>query len=143
MPKTSVHAAAALNVTVDGQKVTGFADGDDVLMIERSSDIGEMIVGALGDSEFAQSSDRSARITLKLLQTSATHRLLTQRLKRQESGRIPKGFTFTFKDRINGEGGQAKAFIMTAPSIQKGKNSTVREWVLVTGDLAYDTPTAA
>lgn len=142
MPKTSVHAAKALNVTVDGQKVTGFADGDDTLTVERGADIGEMIVGALGDSIFSQSADSSARITLKLLQTSATHRLLTQRLKRQERG-IPQGFTFTFKDRINGEGGQGRVFIMTAPSIQKGKNATVREWVLVTGDLAYDTPTAA
>lgn len=141
MPKTTVHAANALNVTIDGQKVTGFADGDDALTVERNADIGELVVGALGDSIFSQSADRSARITLKLLQTSATHRLLAKRLKRQERG-IPTGLVFTFKDRVNGEGGQATVFIMTAPTIQKGKNPTTREWVLVTGDMSYDTPTA-
>ena len=141
MAQVFVHSSKALTATVDGQKITGFAEGDDTLIVDHGADIGELVVGALGDSIFSQSADTSARITLKLLQTSAAHRLLSQKLKKQRASSVPSSFSFFFKDRANGEGGQGPCYIMQAPSVQKGKNATTREWVLVTGDWSFDIPT--
>lgn len=139
MAQTTPHSAKALTATVDGQKVVGFADGDDVFTVEPGADIGEGLVGALGDSIFSQSADTSARITIKLLQTSPTHRLLSRRLQRQRRG-TPSAFPVAYKDRINGEGGQGPCYIMTAPTEQKGARATTREWVLWCGDWSRDIP---
>lgn len=141
MPHTSTHSAKALTATVDGQKIIGLADGDDAVMIERGADIGEGIVGAAGDSIFSQSADNSARITIKLLQTSPTNVLLSKRLAKQKRGGVIQSFPFTYKDRINGEGGQGPCYIAVAPTVSKGAKATTREWVLWTGDMSHDIPT--
>lgn len=140
MGQTTVHSSKATTATLNGQKVVAFADGDDALMVERNVGVGEGLVGMQGDSIWSQSNDMSAKITIKLLQTSPTHKLLSEQLRKQRNG-TPRGVPFAFVDRINNEGGSAaQCFIMTEPGVQKGKNATTREWVLWTGSWNGNIP---
>lgn len=133
MAKVSAYSMINVSATLDGLAVRGFWDGDDAVTVERGADIGTGLVGADGSSIFSQSADKSARITLRLQHTSATHRQLLQKEKLQRAGQM-RSFPFSFIDRDSGEGGTAdQCFIMQAPADSKGKNATVRAWVIWTG----------
>lgn len=133
MAKSSAYSMINVAATLDGLTVLGFWDGDDAVTVEQGTDVGAGLVGADGSSIFSQSADKSARITLRLQHTSPTHRQLIQKWKQQRAGRM-LGFPFSFIDKDSGEGGTAdQCFIMQAPADQKGKNATVRAWVIWTG----------
>lgn len=134
MAKSAAYSMINVSAVLDGLAVIGLWDGDDAVVVTPGVDIGTLLVGADGSSIFSQSADKSARISLKLQHTSATHRQLMQKLAQQRAGRLI-GFTLDVKDIGSGEGGTTdQAFIATAPADSKGKNAVVREWVLVTGD---------
>lgn len=142
MPITSAYSMVNVSATLDGRQIQGLWDGDDAISVTPGADIGGMLIGADGSSMFSQSSNRSARINIKLMHTSATHRQLMQKLKRQQQlGATASAFPFSFMDSASGEGGSAdKCFIMTAPTDSKGTNATVREWVLITGQWNPEVP---
>jgi hypothetical protein len=128
--------------TLDGLAVRGLWDGDDAVTVEQGADVGTGLVGADGSSIFSQSADKSARITVRLQHTSATHRQLVQKWKQQRAGRMI-GFPFDVMDKDSGEGGTAdKCFIQQAPTDSKGKNAVVRAWVLWTGEFEPNVPNA-
>lgn len=134
MAKVSAYSMINVSATLDGLAVRGFWDGDDAVTVERGADIGSGLVGADGSSIFSQSADKSARITLRLQHTSPTHRQLLQKEKLQRAGQM-RAFPFSFIDRDSGEGGTAdQCFIMQAPTDQKGKNASVRAWVIWAGE---------
>lgn len=142
MAKTTAYSFGNVAATLDRRTVQGLWDGDDAIVVARSGDVGARVVGADGSSIFSTSMDKSATITLRLQHTSPTHRLLLQKEKSQRAlGGTFSGFSFTLKDKISGEGGTATdCFIMTAPSDQKGKAASVREWVLSTGEWTPEIP---
>lgn len=144
MAKSSAYAAKNVATVLDGQKVVGLWDGDDAVQIEPLADVGEMLVGAFGDSLFSQSANEGAQITLRLMHTSPTHRLLMQKWARQKAPGIRvTGFPFSTVDVDSGEGGSTdEAFIMTQPGDQKGNTAVAREWVLVTGQWRSEIPAA-
>lgn len=133
--KSSSYSMKNVTATIDGQIVIGFWDGDDAVTVAPASDRGTMTFGADGSSIFSGSANKGATITLRLQHTSPSHRLLLQRLARQEAEGIRiVGFPFTVNDVDSGEGGAtSEAFISAAPTDGKGVNATVREWTLVTG----------
>lgn len=129
-------AYSALNVaaTVDGLAVVGLWDGDDAIVVERGADVGTGIIGADGSGIFSQTADRSARITIRVMDTSPTHAQLSRKLEQQSAGRLIP-FPFDLIDKGSHEGGTAdRCFIQQAPGPQKGKNATVRTWVLWTSE---------
>lgn len=142
--KSSVFSHKNVAAVLDGQKVVGFWDGDDVVTVEPLEDAGAMMVGADGSSIFSGFANDGATITLRLQHTSPAHRLLSQRfaLQRTPGNRIT-GFPFSVNDVDSGEGGSTdECFIQTPASDSKGKNATVREWVLVTGNWRPNIPAA-
>lgn len=144
MAKSSAYSMKNVAGTVDGQAVRGWWDGDDAVTIEPLEDTGGLLVGAGGDSIFSQSANEGARITLRLMHTSPTHRLLMQKAARQ---RVPgvrvTGFPVTLNDVDSNEGGAADdVYIQSEPTDQKGKAASVREWVLVTGSWRRNIPNA-
>lgn len=140
MAQTSAYTMINVAATLDGVAVKGLFDGDDAIVVSQGSDVGEMMVGADGSSIFSQTADRSATITIKLQHTSPTHRRLIQKWKQQRAGRLV-AFPFDLTDTGSGEGGTAdKCFVQKAPDDSKGKNATVREWVIVTGDWTPHVP---
>lgn len=142
MPQTSAYGFQNVSASVDGQKVIGLWDGDDAIVVAHSTDKGTGLTGVAGDGIFSVSASRSATITLRLMHTSPTHRLLMQKLKRQQAlASMSAAFPFSFMDAGSGEGGSAdKVFIQGAPADQKGVNAVVREWVLWTADWNPEIP---
>lgn len=144
MARSSSYSMKNVAVAIDGQKVTGWWDGDDAFQIEPVGDVGTLLVGANGDSIFSQRAGRPHTITLRLQHTSPTHRLLHQKWAMQQADGVKVSpFSVTANDVDSGEGGAAdQCFIQTAPSDQKGVAAAVRTWVLVTGDWAPNVPNA-
>lgn len=144
MGKSSAYSMKNVASVLDGQKVVGFWDGDDAIVVEQLEDVGAMMVGADGSSIFSQSANEGARITIRVQHTSPTHRLLHTRLAMQRTPGIRvTGFPFSVMDVDSGEGGAAdQCFIEKAPNDEKGKNATVREWVIVTGQWKAEVPSA-
>lgn len=142
MAITSAYGFVNTANTVDGQLIQGLWDGDDVITIAPIADKGTMLIGADGSALFSVSANKGATITIRLQPTSPTHRLLTQKLKRQQAlASASTAFPVTAFDTASGEGGTAdKCFIQSAPTDSKGVNATVREWVLVTGEFTPEVP---
>lgn len=144
MAISSAYSMVNVSATVDGQQVQGAWDGDDALVVTPGAAKGTGLIGADGSGIFSVSADKSAMISIKLMHTSPTHRLLTQKEKRQQArGGAASAFPFMFIDTVSGEGGTAdKCYIQTAPADSKGKNATVREWVLWAVDWTAEVPNA-
>ncbi|MBG6211678.1 hypothetical protein IWQ49_006369 [Labrenzia sp. EL_126] len=142
MAITSAYGFVNTANSVDGQVIQGLWDGDDAIQIAPLADKGQMVIGADGSGLFSVSANKGAMITLRLMHTSPTHRLLMQKLKRQQALASPvTAFPVTAYDTSSGEGGTAdKCFIQTAPTDTKGANATSREWVLVTGEFVAEVP---
>lgn len=141
--KSSAYSQKNVVAVLDGLRIVGFWDGDDVVQIEPVEDASELLVGADGSSIISVFADESVTIRLQLQHTSSAHTLLHQRLAemRAESPRMD-GFPFSVRDIRSGEGGSAEqAFILTPPTDGKGKRATMREWVLVAGVWKPDIPT--
>ena len=137
---TTAYSFENVAVTISGSEVYGFFEGDDAVIVEENADIGTGLVGADGSSIFSQSTDRAARITIKLQHTSPTHRYMTQLLARQRGGALG-GVPVSVRDNRSNEGGACdQAFIQQATSDQKGQSATVREWVLWTGEWQRTIP---
>jgi hypothetical protein len=142
MPITTAYGFVNTSNMVDGQLIQGLWDGDDAISIAPLADKGTMMIGADGSALFSVSANKGATITLRLMHTSPTHRLLMQKLKRQQALASPvAAFPVTAYDTSSGEGGTAdKCFIQSSPTDTKGINATVREWVLVTGEFVAEIP---
>jgi len=136
MAKATGYSFKNVAVVVDGQAATGFWDGDDAFVAAPVDDIGSLVTGANGDGIFSQRAGTPHTLTLRLMHTSPTHKLLMQKWARQRAPGIRvTPFPVSKMDVDSGEGGAtAHAFIQAAPTDGSGVNATVREWVLVTPD---------
>lgn len=137
---TIVFSMLNTQATLDGQKVSGFMDGDDVVMVTPRSDVGTVLIGADGSGLFSQTSDKSADIVLKFKHNSPTHRQLIEKWKAQQAGRL---VPFTF-DVVNSEanigGTGSNTFVTKAPEEGIGTNASVREWTLTCFEWTPLTP---
>ncbi|KRE13435.1 hypothetical protein ASE63_18315 [Bosea sp. Root381] len=57
-----------LNValTIDGRQVIGWSEGDDAVLVERSTDLGSALTGADRASVVSITADQTTAITIKL-----------------------------------------------------------------------------
>ena len=128
MAISTAYSFINVSAVLDGQLVIGLWDGDDAIVVTKAADVGTGLVGADGSGIFSVSASRAATISIKLQHNSPAHRLLMQKLKRQQAlGGLATGFTFSIIDSASGEGG-------------KGVNAVVREWVLWTADYNDEIP---
>ena len=115
----------------NGNQLTGYWDGDDVVKVTQRDDVGTLHIGADGEGLFSQHLDYSVEIMIKLQPTSPMHGQLIQQWKQQREGNLNPA-PFTLEDTQNNDGGSAEeCYIAKAPDEQKGKVATVREWTLV------------
>ena len=70
-------------ITVDGTAIGGYADGT-FISIEREEESFSKVVGADGAAARSKATNRSARITLTLMQTSPSNEFLSMLLARDE-----------------------------------------------------------
>lgn len=122
---------------VQGQEITGWPEGEDVILCERLEDSASHIVGVDGKMTLAISADRSGTITFKLLQSSESNALLTLMITSQENG----AFIPVFVQIKNTEGGEfisaTQGYITKPAGIGFGQNPNETEWVIVAERLDF------
>ncbi|TQI72908.1 uncharacterized protein DUF3277 [Bosea sp. AK1] len=130
-------------VTIDGQRVQGFYDGDDAVTIEPFEDSGTPVVGADGTAIVSFSASRAATVTIRLMLNSPFNQVLINKDRVRKSGGIPKPFNISVVNSINGESGSCTTAVLTKmPTRSEGKNAQEREYSIfcpcwVDDQLAY------
>jgi len=120
-------------VLVNGVEITGFADGDDVIQINRRVDSGSDRVGADGNMMFSISADRSGEVTLRLLQTSSSNKYLNSLSALQEGGsRTFVPIVVTFQDTYRNDTATGVFGYLKRPAdMTRGNTGQTQEWAIV------------
>lgn len=118
-----------LNVTFGTIIFEGFAEGDDVVVLEYNQDQFSIVTGAKGDVIRTQTSDNSCLATIKLLQTSNTNEELTVKyIADRRTGLITESMLIT--DLELGEVYSINnAWIRRFPTVTRGQNPNSMDWV--------------
>lgn len=137
-----------VTVTVGSYKLSGFSEGS-LVKCERNQDSFKLTVGGDGHQIRSKSPDRSGKITVTLLQSSASNEFLSSLAVMDETGTAdpvtapapaPNGGiqSVTVKD-LNGNTvwSSPEAWVMKPPSASFEKEAKDREWVLECGVLAF------
>lgn len=123
---------------VNGVPLSRFAEGDDVVMIERLTDAASHKVGADGKMTVSLSADKSGKVTFKLDQASASNTYLAGLSALQGGG--PATFIpilFMVQDTNLQDIGLGSAGYVQRPSdMKRGATSSEQEWVIIVEDLA-------
>lgn len=120
-------------LTVEGRRVFGFAEGDDVIDIEDRADLGDPVEGADGTALLSVSAVNAATVTIKLVWHSPWNKFFAAKAKRMKGGDVGKGIQFpiSFLDTQTGENGNCtQATLMKRPNRQRGGKPGEMEWVI-------------
>lgn len=120
-------------VTVNGFPITGKAS-DEFLTIEQNEDQATLMIGADGEGAVARSKNKSAKITIKVMATSAANDILNAAYQAWEAG----GFvSVIFVKDLNGRSLHLaeRAWPVKAPTVAYAAGVGEREWVFETDRL--------
>lgn len=141
------HVLVSAPPVVPASLVGGYADGDDVAMMERREDSATDVVGADGQMSVSISTDKSGSMKFKLMQTSKTNRVFNTICNLQEGG--PTTFAPIFvvaqdtyrQDMATGTFG----YLKKKPPMTRGKKANEQEWEIVVErlDLVFGDPVFA
>lgn len=115
---------------------SGYADGE-FLRIEQAEDDFTLVMGTDGSGTRSKSNNRSATITLILMQSSQTNTALSalNNLDLKTSGGAGVG-PLLIKDKSGTSlYSAAKCWISKAPNVSFDRTATSREWTLMTDNL--------
>lgn len=132
MAKT--YSPKKFTVTAGPSIITGYAE-DSFITVERNADQFALLVGADGEGARAASANKSGRITLRLIQTSASNDALSGLMQLDELTNFGQ-FPVFVKD-LNGAtvASAAEAWIVKWANIENGSGVGEREWIIETADL--------
>lgn len=132
-----VTSYSAQNVTVTflGKVISGFSDGDDVVMVERNKPTMTQRVGVQGDAVITQTSDKSGVITLKLLQGCEENTFLSSKIQASEAGGITSGELIITETGNDAKVTARKCVIEGMPKFQRGEGQTPVEWRFLSADI--------
>jgi len=115
---------------VQGSEVTGWPEGDDVIVCERSEDSAQHSIGVAGEMTVNLTNDRSGTIKFKLKQNSKSNALLTGLISTQENGL----FVPVFVQIKNTEGGElisgTQGYVLRPATMNFGQNLGESEWTI-------------
>lgn len=120
-------------VTVNGFPITGKAE-DEFVTIEQNEDQSVMMIGADGEGAVARSKNQSARITIKVMATSAANDILNAAYQAWQAG----GFvSVIFIKDLNGRSLHLaeRAWPVKLPTVSYAAGVGEREWVFETDRL--------
>jgi hypothetical protein len=118
-------------VLVNGFEITGWAEGDDVIQMERLNDSAGHSIGADGEMTVAVSADRSGMVKMMLQQTSESNALLSGLVNAQENGAFVPVF-IQFKDtRGNDLASGTQGYIQRPANMQRGTGVNSQEWNVI------------
>ena len=117
-----------VNVIFGILEISGFAEGDDVVNISFETEQFKDVAGAKGDVARVQTNDNRATITVKLLQTSSSYKVLMDLFNLdRETGANVLPLTVTNKETGETFVGN-NTWISKAPDIVRGQNANVVEF---------------
>jgi len=124
------YAFDEVAVLANGVPLTGFGEGDDVIQIARRNDIFSMVVGAKGSGVPVRSSDRSAEVTLGLLQGHEDNAILAAMLAVDERGTFT-GVNLLITILASGETVSGRGVITKPADRNMGANLNRYDWVFI------------
>lgn len=123
-----------VTVAFFGIPLTGFAPGT-FINAERNEDSWNLSVGSGGDATRAKSGNRSGRVTLTLLGSSASNAALSAIVELDERSGTQVG-ALLVKDLSGADVCTAgTAWIVRPPTLEKSNEETNREWIFETDVL--------
>ncbi len=124
-----------VDLIIDGEKVTGFANSNNIITAARSVNAHASIMDAKGNMNVATSADLSGIISFNLLHTSDTNQVLQARaILDQSLGLADNGAVFVpwhaiIQDKMGSTLVAATTgFIPKVPNISRGNGFTVHNW---------------
>ena len=116
---------------INGLEITGWAEGDDVIKVERFDDSTSHVIGAGGEMTVALSADRSGFFEFNLQQSSESNIYLTALVAAQETGTfVPVGVAW--KDTLGGDlMSGAQGYIPRPANLQRGSGVNAQLWRVV------------
>lgn len=138
MPEFKIYDAREVSLVISNIPIdSGFAEGAFVEVEQLEEDF-KMVVGTDGSVTRSKTNNRSAKVIVRLLQTSDGNALLSalNRLDKLQPNGAGVG-AFLLKDRTNGSiVHQAEhCWIAKPPKVTYEKIATPREWELAIADL--------
>jgi len=128
-------------MVINGVEITGWADGDDVIDIERRSDSVTDKMGADGQMMISVGTDKSGTVKVKLMQTSPSNAMLTNIMSLQEaSGSLFVPVVVKFQDTYRQDLAIGTQGYLKKPSkLTRGAGGNTQEWEIVVErlDLAF------
>jgi len=129
MPKFKTYSFSNVNAIFGILELQGFAEGDDVVVIEPEADQFNDLAGAKGDVVRSQTNDNRCTVTVKLLQNSGSNKELTviyNADKELGTGVNP----LVIEDKETGETYVINnAWIKKYPTVSRGQGINAMEWV--------------
>ncbi len=136
---TKIFDAKEVTLIVCGIPLdSGFADGE-FLKIEQNSEDFTMVVGTDGEVTRSKTNDRTAKVTVRLMQTSDGNAALSALNVKDLAQNNGAGIgAFLVKDRTSGtiKYTASSCWISKPPSVSFDKVATVREWEITVADLS-------
>lgn len=134
--QTHVYDGGSLVIIFAGIPIQGFAD-DSVVEIAYNEDAFTLQMGVDGDGTRSKTNNRSAQITVSLMQSSITNDLLNQAHALDLNSPFGLGIGPMLIKDLTGRSLFAtdKAWIMKSPDAAFGKEAGPREWVFETANL--------
>lgn len=117
---------------VQGQEITEWDEGDDVINVERRVDSAIDVIGADGTMTVALSADKSGVFSFRLQQSSASNLFLSGLLNAQENGVFVPIFC-QFKDTGGNDlASGTQGYIRKFPGMSRGVGLNGQLWEIVT-----------
>lgn len=128
------YDARQVTIGLGAALISGFATGTFVT-VERNADTWTPYIGADGEQTRARSNDRSGKITIRLAQSSDSNALLASQAFADEFSGV--GVTPVIVKDNSGTTicTSAKAYIQKPATVEFGKETSEREWVLQCDNL--------
>lgn len=118
-------------VLINGVELVGWAEGDDVIQIERLNDSASHSIGASGEMTVSLSADRSGTFRINLQQSSESNAFLSGLMAAQENGTFVPVFA-QFKDtRGNDLASGTQGYITRPANMTRGTGVNGQEWTVV------------
>lgn len=118
-------------VLVNGIEINEWAEGDDVIQINRLNDSIAHSIGASGEMAVAISADRSGQFVLNLQQTSSSNAYLSGLITAAENGAFVPIFC-QFKDTEGNDlASGTQGYIIRPSDMTRGTGINGQEWTII------------
>ncbi len=124
-----------VSVSFNGQILSGFAEGDDAIMVEFDTEQWNLNIGADGEGTRSKSNNSAGKITLKLMQGSPSNDILNAAYQVDKIAGQGLGAVFIKDNSGRSLHTAVEAWIEKMPNVAYGANSGSREWVIRTHNL--------